>query len=153
MIPGVVPHDRKTMTFDETCKDVIAEFNSDCWNYYLSNMEGKCVEELYNVRKVHNDVLWENAQIRNELDIKRDNITENTSAILKRCSENNLSLQIIKGCKDFIGFCYYYYYPNTDGTFDLIKMEAPKDILIVSNRIPVSALSNDPLQISGVAFL
>lgn len=110
---------KKIMSFEETNKDVIDSINADFWDCYLCDMDGKCVEVLYNMRKHYRDGSWSDNKTAVEMNKKREELKINTRTILEQCIENKLALHIILGCSDFLN---YYYYPNTDGTFERVAV-------------------------------
>lgn len=107
------------MTLEETLADIRDAIDADFWNCYMCDMEGKCVKVLYDTRKVYRDGMWNDKQIHIELDKKRSELRANVDNLLKECVENKLALCIILGCTDFRNF---YYYPNTDGTFECLDV-------------------------------
>jgi hypothetical protein len=110
---------KKIMTLEETRVDVTDAIDADFWNCYMCDMEGKCIKVLYDTRKAYRDGLWEDKPTQLELNKKRDELRSNVDNLLKECAENKLALCVILGCNDFRNF---YYYPNTDGTFECIDV-------------------------------
>lgn len=112
------------MTLEETLADIRDAIDADFWNCYMCDMEGKCVKVLYDTRKVYRDGMWNDKQTHIELDKKRNELRSNVDNLLKECVKNKIALCIILGCNDFRNF---YYYPNTDGTFECIDVSFVRD--------------------------
>lgn len=103
---------KEIMTFGAAHADIIEAIDADFWGCYICDLDGRCVEILYDLRS-------KDPSEYEEMNKKRNEITMNVDKMLKRCCENNLSIHVVLGHKDFLN---YYYYPTADGTFERIEV-------------------------------
>jgi hypothetical protein len=110
----------KNISFEEAQKDIIGMLGGDCWGVYVKNREtGEPVHVYFDSRQHLRDKYDEDSGQN-----IRFNLLENKYQCLTKCLENairnNCVVCVVTGGKPFWDM---YYYGNSDGTFDKVKIK------------------------------